>query len=171
MKYIVAAGALCVLGYTAALPNQAIAAELEVEVPRLQVAAYHRPYVAIWVSDPRQQRVADVAVWYDVAMADAEGEKWLPDMRQWWRRSGRSLSMPVDGVSGATRPVGKHRVALPDNLSAGDYIVHVEAARELGGREHIQIPFSVSADGSIQSQQQHAQGSSELGHVALIVNQ
>lgn len=146
---------------------QASTVQVEVEIPRLNVAEYHRPYVAIWVSDTRQQRVFDVEVWYDVEMARAEGEKWLPDLRQWWRRSGRSLDMPVDGVSGATRPVGKHQVTLDANklaaLSAGDYILHVEASREVGGREHLQFPFSwpLETNGEIGS----AQGEHELGSI------
>lgn len=159
------------LGLLLASTSQA-SVQLEVEIPRLNVAEYHRPYVAIWVSDTRQQRVFDAEVWYDVAMARAEGEKWLPDLRQWWRRSGRSLTMPVDGVSGATRPVGKHQINIDpaklDSLPAGDYILHVEASREVGGREHIQIPFSWPADttGKLAT----VQGEHELGLITFHVN-
>ena len=32
--------------------------------------------------------------------------QWLPDLRQWWRKSGRTLQVPVDGVTGPTRPAG-----------------------------------------------------------------
>ena len=157
------------LGTSQALASPS--ATLTVEIPRLQVAEYHRPYVAIWLSDTRQQRVADVAVWYDVAMARDEGLKWLPDMRQWWRRSGRSLQMPVDGVSGATRPVGTHQVVIPDDLiaslAAGDYILHIEAAREVGGREHLQLPFAIDAEGQLQSDQLSIQGQHELGLITF----
>lgn len=157
------------LGASQALASQPTT--LSVEIPRLQVAEYHRPYVAIWLSDTRQQRVADVAVWYDVAMARDEGLKWLPDMRQWWRRSGRSLQMPVDGVSGATRPVGTHQVAIPDDLiaslAAGDYILHIEAAREVGGREHLQLPFAIDSQGRLQSDQLSIQGQHELGLITF----
>lgn len=150
------------------------AAQLSVEVPRLQVSEYHRPYVAIWISDERQQRVADVAVWYDVAMRNQEGTKWLPDLRQWWRRSGRALDMPVDGVSGATRPVGTHTITIKDavlqTLASGEYILHVEAAREVGGREHLQLPFSLSAQGQATPQQQSVSGQYELGQISLNFN-
>src|SRR5690606_4773134 len=73
------------------------AAELSVsvDIPRLNVAEYHRPYVAIWI-EPEQGTPTTLAVWYDVKLRDSEGEKWLKDMRQWWRRDGRGLSMPVD---------------------------------------------------------------------------
>ena len=45
----------------------AMAAEvkLAVEIPRLDVAEYHRPYVAIWLEKPDQSHVANLAVWYD----------------------------------------------------------------------------------------------------------
>ena len=48
-----------------------------------------------------------LAVWYDVRTKtnnpEGEGTKWLKDMRQWWRRGGRDLSVPIDGVTSATR--------------------------------------------------------------------
>src|SRR5690606_10447352 len=90
-------------------PLAAAELEVSVEIPRLDVAEYHRPYVALWLEKPDQSHVANLAVWYDLKMKNKEGEKWLKDLRQWWRRSGRGLEMPVDGVSGATRPVGQHR--------------------------------------------------------------
>lgn len=141
---------------------------VEVEIPRLSVAEYHRPYIAIWVSDPNQQRVSDIEVWYDTAMANQEGHKWLPDLRQWWRRSGRQLDLPVDGVSGATRAPGNHSINVRESalqvLEHGDYILHIEAAREVGGREHLRLPFSWPADAGLLQEQQ---GEHELGRVRL----
>src|SRR5690606_31442607 len=76
---------------------------LKLNIPRLNVAEYHKPYVAIWIERPDRSVAANLAVWYDLKLKNKEGEKWLKDMRQWWRRTGRELEMPVDGVSGATR--------------------------------------------------------------------
>ena len=92
----------------------AFAAEMtvSVEIPRLNVAEYHRPYVAIWLEKPDQSFVGNIAVWYDLKLKDNEGTKWLKDMRQWWRKSGRELTMPVDGLSSATRAPGEHKVAV-----------------------------------------------------------
>ena len=92
---------------------------LSIEVPRLDVAEYHRPYVAIWIENPDQSVAADLAVWYDVAKKNNEGTEWLQDMRQWWRRSGRNQQFPVDGVSGATKPAGKHALAFNGAAAAG----------------------------------------------------
>jgi hypothetical protein len=155
-----------------ALSTPALAAELElsVEIPQLDVAEYHRPYVAIWLERPDQSHVANLAVWYDGKLADREGEKWLKDMRQWWRRSGRALEMPIDGVSGATRKVGTHTLSFTDKdaafkgLPAGEYRVVVEAAREVGGRELLRVPFQWPVEKAANSS---AQGSSELGAIQL----
>lgn len=161
-----------VLPFLALLATPAFAAELtlNVEIPRLDVAEYHKPYVAIWIEQPNQAHVANLAVWYDTKMANKEGEKWLKDMRQFWRRSGRTLEFPVDGVSGATKAVGSHSLSFKDdhpafkNLAQGDYNLVVEAAREVGGRELVRVPFSWPAT---QAQQAKAQGSSELGLIEL----
>src|SRR5690606_35221291 len=103
-------------------------------------------------------------------MKDKEGEKWLKDMRQWWRRSGRSLEFPVDGVSGATKAVGSHRLTFDEqhaafkDLPAGEYRLVVEAAREVGGRELLRVPFQWPV---VKAASESVQGSSELGAVTL----
>ncbi|MFL9814581.1 DUF2271 domain-containing protein [Stutzerimonas sp. VN223-3] len=154
-------------------PIMAADLQVSVEIPRLQVAEYHRPYVALWLERPDQSHVADLAVWYDVKLKDEEGEKWLKDLRQWWRRSGRSLDLPVDGVSAATRAVGSHELNFDDSkaplkdLPAGEYRLVVEAAREVGGRELLRVPFSWPPQ---EKQSHRAQGESELGNISLTLN-
>ena len=154
------------------LAGPAVAGELgvTVEVPRLSVAEYHRPYVAVWIENPEHDVAANLAVWYDTELKDNEGTKWLKDMRQWCRRIGRSLEMPVDGVSGPTRPAGAHEVDVADEAAAiealapGEYELVVEAAREVGGRELLRIPFQWPPDGESNLTET---GSSELGRVTL----
>ena len=91
-------------GLLAATPAAyAASLDINVEIPRLNVAEYHRPYVAVWIEKPDQTAVKTLAVWYDTKLAKREGETWLKDMRQWWRRAGREMKMPVDGVTGALR--------------------------------------------------------------------
>jgi hypothetical protein len=154
-------------------PAFAAGLSVNIEVPRLNVAEYHRPYVAAWIERPDQSVATTLAVWYDIrnkGTAEGEGTKWLKDMRQWWRRTGRELQMPIDGVSGATRPAGKHQlnfaegsVQLP-KLAPGAYKLYVEAAREVGGREIVSIPFQWPPT---QSDQPAVMGKSELGEVKL----
>jgi len=154
-------------------PAFAAGLNVSIEVPRLDVAEYHRPYVAAWIERADQSVAGTLAVWYDIknkGNAEGEGTKWLKDMRQWWRRIGRELQMPVDGVSGATRPAGKHQVQAAEGsvqlpkLAPGAYMLYVEAAREVGGREIVSIPFQWPP---AQAAQASAAGSSELGEVRL----
>ena len=150
-----------------AAPVMAADLNVSIEIPRLSVAAYHRPYVAVWIERPDNTAVRTLAVWYEVSNT-AEGKDWLKDMRTWWRRGGRSLALPADGVSSATKAPGRHSVAVPgarlSGLTAGDYVLVVEAARELGGREAVRVPFRWGAPNTAR-----ASGSNELGAVSVTV--
>jgi hypothetical protein len=160
------------LTMTGALAAPALAAEMtvSVEIPRLNVAEYHRPYVAIWLEKPDQSFIGNLAVWYDLKLKDNEGTKWLKDMRQWWRKSGRELTMPMDGLSSATRAPGEHRISVAldqapmKGLAAGEYHLVIEAAREVGGRELLRIPFRWPATAP---QNLNVKGEHELGLVAI----
>jgi len=147
---------------------QADTLEISIEIPRIDVAEYHRPYVAIWLQ--QQSNVTNLAVWYDVGMKEGKGQEWLKDMRQWWRRSGRALEFPIDGVTAATRAPGIHTLTFDSadkplsELPPGDYQLVVEAAREVGGREMVSIPFSWPLS---EAQTLEASGETELGRVGL----
>lgn len=165
--------ALLTIAGAGLVASQTLAADvaLDVTLPRLQVAEYHKPYVAVWVAQPNNKVAANLAVWYQLdAGPEGEGKKWLKDIRQWWRRTGRSLDMPVDGVSGPTRAPGKHRMTFAGDASPfadlpeGDYVLHVEAAREVGGRELVRIPFRWDGRTGFS---QTISGTSELGAVTL----
>lgn len=152
-----------------ASPAAAQTLDLTITIPRLNVAEYHRPYVAIWL-EKEGAAPRTLAVWYDHDMRANEGTKWLRDVRQWWRASGRTMSFPADGVTGATRAPGTHKLSFTTGrgpmpqLSGGSYTLVVEAAREVGGRELLRLPFTLPAGGTAT-----AQGSNELGAVRLTV--
>jgi hypothetical protein len=154
----------------AAIPGAAADLSLSVEIPQLPVAEYHRPYVAIWIEGADQTIAANLAVWYQVR---GDHTKWLPDLRQWWRRGGRDLKVPVDGLTGATRPVGQHLLKFDAaqaplaSLKPGQYALVVEAVREVGGREAVRLPFEWPIKSA---QRETAKGSKELGAVALALN-
>jgi hypothetical protein len=143
---------------------------LNIEIPTLPVAEYHRPYVAIWIEGADQNIAANLAVWYQLR---GDHTKWLPDLRQWWRRGGRDLKVPVDGLTGATRPVGQHILKFDASraplagLAPGQYAVVIEAVREVGGREAVRIPFEWPIKSA---QRATAGGKKELGAVALTLN-
>lgn len=152
-----------------AMPAHAQTMNLSVGLPRLSVAEYHRPYVAIWI-EKEGAAPRTLSVWYDYDKAKGEGTKWLRDVRQWWRASGRTMTFPADGVTGATRAPGDNKIAFVTGkgplgtLDKGNYTLIVEAAREVGGREVVRVPFAwpPKAGATIK-----VQGKTELGAVAL----
>ncbi|MFT4057535.1 MAG: DUF2271 domain-containing protein [Novosphingobium sp.] len=147
---------------TALAASPALAASVTVTVPQIKVAEYHRPYVAGWVEPAAGGDARTIFVWFDGKKRGAEpGTKWLADLRTWWRKGGRSLKLPADGISGATRAPGSYTVAIPANLPKGDYVLKVEAARETGGRELVSVPFTVGGKGGSIS------GKTELGTVTV----
>ncbi|HEY0179347.1 MAG TPA: DUF2271 domain-containing protein [Dokdonella sp.] len=163
-----------------ALPAGAASVDLTVEIPRLDVAEYHRPYVAVWIEREDHAVAANLAVWYqakngkDAKSGKSEsGTKWLADLRQWWRRSGREQTLPIDGVTGATRPAGQHQLHFDAGkpplagLPAGSYKLVVEAAREEGGHELVAVPFAWPPQ---KPEHLSAQGEHELGALRLDLN-
>lgn len=160
--------AIGAMGVVAA-PATAQTMTVSVAIPRLSVAEYHRPYVAIWL-EKEGTAPRTLSVWYDVGMAKGEGTKWLRDIRQWWRVSGRTMRFPADGVSSATRAPGNQKISFTAGkgplgaIGAGNYTLVVEAAREVGGREILRLPFAwPPKPGAVAK----AQGNSELGAVSL----
>jgi hypothetical protein len=154
------------------LSSWAVAAELAVkfDIPQLNVAEYHRPYVAVWLERGDNAFVSNLAVLYDVKKKDNAGTKWVKDLRTWWRKSGREVDLPMDGVSGATRAAGEQKLSFGaartnfDKLPAGDYQLVLEAAREAGGRELVRVPFKLPLKGKLAAS---ATGKEELGAVSL----
>ena len=157
------------------LSSWAVGADMAVkfEIPQLNVAEYHRPYVALWLERGDNAFVSNLAVLYDVKKKDNAGTKWVKDLRTWWRKSGRELTLPMDGVSGATRAAGEQKLNFGtariqfDKLPPGDYQLVIEAAREAGGRELVRVPFKLPLKGK---QSLTASGKEELGAVSLQIN-
>lgn len=139
----------------------AAAGTISITIPRVPVAEYHKPYVAAWIEQVGGGAPHSLLAWYDIKKGGAEpGHKWLADLRSWWRKAGRTAKLPIDGVSGATRPPGSYTLPLPADLKPGQYVLNVEAAREGGGRELVSVPFSAGGAG-------RSAGKSELGAVAV----
>ena len=156
----------------ALVARTASASELAVavEVPKLDVAEYHRPYVAVWIEREDQSVAANLSVWYQDRKGEGAGTKWLNELRTWWRKSGREQTFPIDGVTGPTKPVGIQQLKFAGDkaplatLAPGKYRLVVEAAREGAGREVVRVPFEWPAKSA---QSLTGKGSSELGAIAL----
>lgn len=140
----------------------AVAGTVTVTLPRPPVAEYKKPYVAGWIEPAAGGPARSLFAWYDYRKVGNEpGTKWLSELRSWWRKSGRMLKLPADGITGATRGPGSYAIPLPADLPAGRYVVSVEAARENGGRELVSVPITVPADTG------RASGKAELGAVLV----
>lgn len=154
----------------AAVPAAAGDLAVTLEIPRKNVAEYHQPYVAVWIERADQSVAANLAVWYLMRGENNLGISFLKDLRQWWRRSGRELTLPIDGVTGATRSPGRHTLRFAaaerplSELAPGAYQLVVEAAREVGGRELLKVPFTWPPP---QAATARVDGTSELGGVVV----
>lgn len=149
---------------------------ISIEVPKLTVAEYHTPYAAVWLESAEEgdkKTVKTLSVWYADKKREGSGEKWLKDLRQWWRRDGRTLTFPVDGVSGATKLAGVHQLSYTQGtaplgtLEKGDYVLFVELAREGGGREVVKVPFKWPVKKTTSLKET---GTVEVGAVTLELN-
>lgn len=148
----------------APLATTASAATVTVTLPRMAIAEYKKPYVAGWLEPVGGNgQIRSVFVWYDVNKrgANEPGTKWLSDLRSWWRKGGRSMRLPADGVSGATKGPGTYTIPLPADLAPGNYAFNVEAARENGGRELVSVAITVPKAGG------RASGKTELGAIVV----
>lgn len=159
---VLGAGALSVAHGGAA---QAGTVTIDVEIPRPAVAEYHKPYVAGWIEDASGAHQSNLFVWYQVG----KGDKWLKDLRAWWRKSGRDLTS-LDGLSSPTKAPGRQTAKLDSNspafkgLKPGEYVLNVEASREGGGREVVKAAFKWDGKKAVAAQ---SKGASELGTVAF----
>ena len=86
-KGAVIASTLLSMTFASGAIHAASQAKLDVALPQLDVAEYHKPYLAVWIEDSKR-KATQVAVWYDVEMREDKGKEWLKDLRQWWRRGG-----------------------------------------------------------------------------------
>ena len=152
--------------------SAAAEARLQLNLPSVSP----RPYVAVWLEKASDQSFVDnLAVWYDTNKRGNRGARWLPDMRQWWRKSGGSSSLALDGVTGATRGAGTHTINLGatpafTKLAAGSYDVVVEVTREHGGSDLLRLPLAWPLVGPPkQLPEVTAQGKQEVGAVRLSV--
>lgn len=153
-------------------PAGAASLTLQLTLPDVAAASYYLPYLAAWVEKAEDKAaMGTLAVWYDTRLRDNQGRGWLRNLRTWWRAGGEQLALPVDGVTGATRPVGTHALHFSGatgalaHLAAGRYQIAVEVAREQGGRELLRVPFEWGGAANAAD----AQGEKELGQVRVSV--
>ena len=108
-------GALLGAFTTAAVPATAQTMDVSVTIPRLTVAEYHKPYVALWIEQAGKP-ARTINVWYDTGKKNNAGIKWLRDMRQWRDRRDARAGRREDQLHGWQ---GRHARAHRGQLHAG----------------------------------------------------
>ncbi|QPM91846.1 DUF2271 domain-containing protein [Pseudooceanicola algae] len=161
-----------VAGGLLASPAQAGEMVLNVTIPQIDATPYYRPYLAVWVETVEDKTpLATVAVWYDTRLRDDLGTSFLSNLRNWWRATGKEMTLPADGISGPTRGPGSHDITLDGtspglaDLDPGQYTLAVEVAREDGARDLVRLPFDWTGAAATAS----AKGTDELGALHLTV--
>lgn len=142
---------------------------LDVTLPQQNVAEYHKPYVVAFLEDASGADVANVQLWYDVRKPNAGGTKYLKELHTWWRKGGKDLAVPADGITGATRAPGRQTVTLDPaqafkGVKPGQYNLVFEASREQGGHDVVRVPVDYKPGHPVQAA---AKGTSELGDIKV----
>lgn len=133
---------------------------IQLSLPKLNVNPYHRPYVAVWLETPNRKLVTTVALW-------ADDKEWYKDLRQWWRKAGRS-KQAFDSVTGATKKPGSYTIKWSGkdtnghSIPSGEYVLKIEASREEGGREYLKTKLTINQQGQFQ-----LNGKTELGPISI----
>ncbi|MEP4889114.1 MAG: DUF2271 domain-containing protein [Aliiglaciecola sp.] len=113
---------------------------IEYQIPSFDTAKYHRPYLALWISDSNNNTLRQLLLL-------GESERWAKENNRWWRRVGRKLPGLLDAVARPTRLPGKYHLSWDglnnqgESVKPGEFILHVEAAREGGGHDYQKIHF------------------------------
>jgi FAD:protein FMN transferase len=124
-----------------------------------------RPFAAIWIEDKDQKTVKTIALWYNKG-------RWLPDLRDWYRKNGSSLAADPNtfvSITSSTRSPGKYTLKWDGKdekgvtLKPGKYTVHIEVAREHGGYDLLEQELNCSSA----DQQFTLKGNSEVGSINL----
>lgn len=135
---------------------------VDLEVPDLKVSKYERPYVAAWIADANRNLIR-------ILMLAGDEPRWMEENYYWYRRFGRKAGSLVDAMSGPTRRPGVYSLVwdgFDDDGGAvppGDYILHVEAAREHGDHQHSSIDLPLSGGAFTES----IPAETELGEIRV----
>lgn len=127
-----------------------------------QIAEYRRPYAAIWISDRERLMVRQLVV-------HGDNLRWLKNIPLWWRRYGSSDELAVDGLARATTAPGQHMLVWDgrddkgNKVPKGNYLLHIEAAREHGEHELVSLAFELNG----QAFDVRASGEKELGVIKV----
>jgi thiamine biosynthesis lipoprotein len=119
---------------------------VDYEIPQRDATNYRRPYLAIWIAE----KGSSAPLRQLLLLGDSE--RWMQEVRTWWRRAGRQDESAIHGIVRPTRRPGTYSVAWDGRdehghgLPAGEYLLCIEAAREHGEREYLELPVRVGRE-------------------------
>lgn len=121
---------------------------IQYDIPDIDARKYHRPYVAIWIETADREPVQTISLLKKKPKSWRKKNKWLDDLTQWWRATGKETVDELDGVTGATRGPGTYstNISVPDG---SDWVILFEAVREKGGRSFVKQKLNdIPAEGA-----------------------
>jgi thiamine biosynthesis lipoprotein len=137
---------------------------LNYTLPSFQsMGSYSRPYVAMWVTNVKQDVVKNLLLLGD-------DQRWARENSRWWRKVGREFPELIGGTARPTRAPGEYRITWDGKdeagaaLPVGDYTLHVEAARQNGGHDYQTLPFTLGTAKALE-----LPGKGELGKLVMDV--
>jgi len=113
--------------------------DLSFDLPDLDVERYVNPYVAIWAEQGGESK--PLLVWH---LKDKAEDRWLPDIKRWWRKIGR-YDNQADGLTGATKGPGSYKQTL-DVGDFTEFTLYFEVVREKGGRSLVKTDINLNDD-------------------------
>jgi hypothetical protein len=103
---------------------------INIDLPKLNVQRYRRPYVAVWIENLKGKPVRSITVW-------GNAPKYWPALPAWWKFNKDDKEL-IKAVTRATREPGKYEVVWDGkddkgaDVPQGTYVVRVEVHREHG---------------------------------------
>ncbi|MGB1298750.1 MAG: DUF2271 domain-containing protein [Psychrobium sp.] len=161
MKKLIATIAL-LISSIAAFSTQATSLNVDFSLPKIDDKNYRKPYVAIW-AEPKGDS-ENLLLWH-FTKHKGKKDKWLPDMRRWWRKEGRYSEGKFDGITGATKGAGQYNVDLDIAHLPKKFTLFIEVVREKGGRSIVRQKIDLNSD----KKQFKLTASEELGEVTINV--
>jgi hypothetical protein len=152
-KFLLAA---ILAGSTLASPVFAKNITVDFSLPEFNTQDYNKPYVAIWAET--KEKNDTLLLWH---LTKRKQDKWLVDIRRWWRKVGRYGDMPADAVTGATKGPGKYNVTL-DIGDLEKFTLMIEVVREDGGRSLLRQAIDTD-----KSQKYTLKADAEIGNVTI----
>lgn len=109
------------------------------------------PYIAVWVETMDGEMVNTISLWLR-----RDKTRYLDHLKRWYNAEANLLDAGgvnnLDALAGASRPAGDYQVVWNctdvdgARVTAGDYVVCIEAAREHGPYELITGQITLGAD-------------------------